>query len=247
MNPSLTNTMNLDSGDIDYRVIHSKTAKKLRVRVTTGGVEVVQPGERLDSERDAFLEANQDWIAIQLERMEQLRSIRKPAKIETGSILFRGNSTPVHIEDIARRKGTNKVNFEDDVITITRGQQSLTAPVQSLENWLRKQARQAITTELEILTQKLNRTPNQIYIMGQRTKWGNCSAKQNLSFNWRLIMAPDYVLRYLVTHEAVHLAVPDHSKRFWLTVQSHCPEMESAKQWLVVNGDELMKGVAVAE
>jgi len=45
--------------------------------------------------------------------------------------------------------------------------------------------------------------------MGQRTKWGNCSGRRNLSFNWRLILAPDYVLRYLVTHEAVHLAVPD--------------------------------------
>jgi predicted metal-dependent hydrolase len=68
--------------------------------------------------------------------------------------------------------------------------------------------------------------------MDQRTKWGNCSSRRNLSFNWRLILAPDYVLRYIVTHEAVHLAVPDHSPKFWLTVQSLCPEMEKAKQWL---------------
>ena len=68
--------------------------------------------------------------------------------------------------------------------------------------------------------------------MGQRTKWGNCSSLRNLSFNWRLILAPDYVLRYLVTHEAVHLAVPDHSAKFWLTVQSPCRETERAKQWL---------------
>ena len=60
--------------------------------------------------------------------------------------------------------------------------------------------------------------------MGQRTKWGNCSPLQNLSFNWRLIMAPEAVLRYLVTHEAVHLAVPDHSQEFWLTVRSLCPK-----------------------
>ena len=75
--------------------------------------------------------------------------------------------------------------------------------------------------------------------MDQRTKWGNCSAKGNLSFNWRLILAPDYVLRYLVTHEAVHLAVPDHSAKFWLTVQSHCLDAERARQWLVANGDRL--------
>jgi hypothetical protein len=76
--------------------------------------------------------------------------------------------------------------------------------------------------------------------MGQKTKWGNCSALQNLSFNWRFIMAPDFVLRYLVTHEVVHLEVPDHSKRFWLTVQSLYPKMDRARQWLVANSDRMI-------
>jgi hypothetical protein len=79
--------------------------------------------------------------------------------------------------------------------------------------------------------------------MDQRTKWGNCSGQKNLSFNWRLILAPDFVLRYLVTHEAVHLAVPDHSAKFWLTVQSLCPETERAKQWLCANHRELIAGL----
>jgi predicted metal-dependent hydrolase len=68
--------------------------------------------------------------------------------------------------------------------------------------------------------------------MGQRTKRGSYSTKRNLSFNWRLILAPDFALRYLVTQEAVHLAIPDHSAKFWLTVQSLCRETERAKQWL---------------
>ena len=76
--------------------------------------------------------------------------------------------------------------------------------------------------------------------MGRRTKWGNCSRLHNLSFNWRLIMAPDFVFRYLITHEVVHLEIPDHSKRFWLTVQSLRPDMEKALQWLVVNSERLM-------
>ncbi len=80
--------------------------------------------------------------------------------------------------------------------------------------------------------------------MGQRTKWGNCSAGRNLSFNWKLILAPDFVLRYLVTHEAVHLAIPDHSAKFWLAVQSLCRETERAKQWLSASGHELTADLA---
>jgi predicted metal-dependent hydrolase len=54
-----------------------------------------------------------------------------------------------------------------------------------------------------------------------------------------LVMAPDFVLHYIVTHEMVHLAVPDHSRKFWLTVQSLCPETERARQWLVANGQRI--------
>ena len=76
--------------------------------------------------------------------------------------------------------------------------------------------------------------------MDQRTKWANCSRLRNLSFSWRIIMAPESVLRYLVAHEVVHLAVPDHSQRFWLTVQSICSDAEQSRQWLVANGSRLM-------
>lgn len=72
-----------------------------------------------------------------------------------------------------------------------------------------------------------------------RLRWGNCSALGNLSFNWRSMMAPDHALHYNVTHQMVHLAIPDHSKHFWLTVQSLCPQADRARQGLVVNGHRL--------
>jgi predicted metal-dependent hydrolase len=124
-------------------------------------------------------------------------------------------------------------------LVIMRGHGSRMPAAKSLENWLRKRAREEIKHHLDAVTQTLQRYPHKVYIMGQRTKWGNCSSLHNLSFNWRLIMAPDFVMRYLVTHEAVHLAVPDHSQRFWLTVQSLCPDMETAKQWLSANSCQL--------
>jgi predicted metal-dependent hydrolase len=108
----------------------------------------------------------------------------------------------------------------------------------SLKSWLRHQARAEIKRHLDAVTTRLRKRYRRVYVMEQRTKWGNCSARQNLSFNWRLILAPDFVLRYLVTHEAVHLNVP--SPKFWLTVQSLCPHTERAKQWLSANGTRLV-------
>jgi len=143
----------------------------------------------------------------------------------------------VHVERDPRRRGSNRVIFERGKIRILSG--SITPPARTLENWLRRQARTEVEQQLALVTKRLRRFPRKLYLMGQRTKWGNCSAQQNLSFNWRLILAPDFVLRYLVTHEATHLAVPDHSSKFWLTVQSLCPETERAKRWLSTNAEKL--------
>lgn len=230
----------LDGWKIDYRLVQSKSARKMRVRVGIDGVEVVQPEGKNFLEIEMFLQTSRDWIMNQLERIERLRLVRKPLFKNEGAILFRGVMTPTKVEGKARRKGTNKVFDEDGQLKIILGMQSNTSAAESLENWLRKKAKEEIRKQIDLLTAKLGKYPHKIYVMGQRTKWGNCSALQNLSFNWRLIMAPDFVLRYLVTHEVVHLEVPDHSKRFWLTVQSLCPEMDRARQWLVANSDRMM-------
>ncbi len=201
-------------------------------------MEVLQPAEREDGDVTAFLRANSEWISGQLSRAARLNGVRKPERRHTGEFLYRGVPTPVAVETDDRRRGVNCVVFENGGIHLMCGNR--TPPSRTLENWLRRQARAEIERYLGAVTKRLRRSPGKLYIMDQRTKWGNCSAMQNLSFNWRLILAPDFVLRYLVTHEAVHLAVPDHSRRFWLTVQSMCPETERAKQWLSSNGQKLL-------
>jgi hypothetical protein len=234
---------------VDYRLVNSDRAKKLRVRVGQGGVEVVLPVERSPLELQTFLENRQEWIFQQLDRIERMQRVRRPLKRNGQEIFFNGIATPVKIEENRTRRA-NKVVLADGCITIYCGIDSTTKPATSLENWLRRQAREKINLLLDDLLKRISKSPGKVYIMGQRTKWGNCSSLQNLSFNWRLIMAPEYVVRYLVTHEVVHLDVPDHSKRFWLTVQSLCPEMDRAKQWLSANSHRMMvdmETVIVAE
>ena len=83
---------------VDYRLVHSKAARKLRVRVGPGGVEVVQPSTRTGEEVSDFLLSNGSWILDHLNRAERLRSLRRPVTHPAGQILFRGEATPVRIE-----------------------------------------------------------------------------------------------------------------------------------------------------
>jgi len=239
MRSSTAHRIQLGGRFVDYRVVRSNVARKLRVRIGPAGVEVVHPTGRKAQDVSRFLVTNERWVLEQLDRAERLRNLRRVKASTHGQILFRGEPTPVRIERSQSRRTSNLVCTVDDAIVISRGPRSRTPVARSLELWLRRQARQAINHHLPAITTRLGCQPAQIYVMGQRTKWGNCSARRNLSFNWRLILAPDYVLRYLVTHEAVHLAIPDHSSKFWLAVQSLCRETERARQWLVAHAEEL--------
>ena len=222
----------LSGNHIDYDVVVSKTTQQSRLRVGPGGVEVIQPVGVGEEEASAFLRRNETWVVAQLERVSSMRALRRPTRRRTGEILYRGEVTPVRLEIANTKARCNLVRWSDGEIVIRRGPETQTSATHGLENWLRRQARSAIAEYLAPLTARIGQQAGRIYVMDQRTKWGNCSSRGNLSFNWRLILAPKDVLCYLVTHEAVHLAIPDHSARFWLTVQSFCPEMERAKQWL---------------
>lgn len=228
-----------DGQPVAYRVVPSTTATKLHIRVKPSGIEVVLPASREVGEAQAFICDNHAWVLAQLARARELRAARRPTPRLIGQVLFRGEPLTVTVQRPSGWLAPNRIDLEGGGLRITCRPNASTPPERSLENWLRKQARERIEALLPELTKRVKRQPNRVYVMGQRTKWGNCSALGNLSFNWRLVMAPDEVLRYIVTHEVVHLAIPDHSPRFWLTVQSLCPPSDRARQWLVGNGHRL--------
>jgi predicted metal-dependent hydrolase len=132
------NSINLGGRKVDYRLVHSPSARKLRVRVGLAGVEVVQPKAREAEEVETFLLSHGKWIVGQLKRVERFRSVRKPQRGGMGEILYKGVPTWVQVEDIARRQRTNRVVFEQGRLMVVRGRVSRTPPAKSLENWLRR-------------------------------------------------------------------------------------------------------------
>jgi predicted metal-dependent hydrolase len=238
-------TATLAGREVAYRVTTSPKAAKARIRVGPGGVEVIVPRSAA-SDRAAELLAEQSaWVLRQLERVESLGDIRRPlAAPEPGTVLLSGERVPVRIVAATCRRCV--VVRNGDGLTVTVPKRGKADAAKAVERWLRREARRVIEARVAVWSKALKRTPNAIYIRGQRTKWGNCSKLRNLSFNWRLVMAPQDTLDAIVIHELAHLIEPTHEARFWLLVRSHCPDYDARVRWLTTNQTALFASLAAA-
>lgn len=108
-----------------------------------------------------------------------------------------------------------------------------------LTHWYREEARSVLTEKTATLAALMNVSFKKIFIKDQKTRWGSCSAKDNINYNFRLVMAPESIIDYVAVHELAHLTHPNHSREFWDLVGRHCPHYKEARKWLKENGSSL--------
>lgn len=105
----------------------------------------------------------------------------------------------------------------------------------------RVRASEIFEKKVSMYASKMNVTIHRITIRDQKTRWGSCSAGGNLNFNWRLLLAPEEVLDYVVVHELAHRKEMNHSSRFWKIVEEFVPDYRTYRQWLRQYGENLMR------
>ena len=106
-------------------------------------------------------------------------------------------------------------------------------------DFLKREARRELAKAADYYADMLGVKVKRLTIRDQSSRWGSCTSAGSLSFSWRLILAPPYVLDYLAAHEVAHLVEMNHSARFWKVVARICPQTERAKKWLDTHGNDL--------
>ena len=189
--------------------------------------ERLQPafGER---EAAAAIRELRPWIDRRLAELERTRA----------AIAARGETVPYlgRVLHLVEQPGRTRVHRRHDELFVPAGHQRNPA----LERWYRRAARDEIEPRLEQACDQAGATYTRLSIRGQRTRWASCSRSGAMSFNWRLLLAPEPVLDYVVWHEVCHLDVMDHSPRFWALLARHCPDYREHVGWLRRHGQTLV-------
>jgi len=212
-----------------YQVRRSDRARRVRVTVdATRGVEVVLPRRAPEREAAAAIRELRPWIERRVAELEGARA----------AVAARGDTVPYLGRTLALlgERGRSRVARRGDVLVVPVGE----ARTPALERWYRRAARSEIAPRLERACALAGTSYTGLTIRGQRTRWASCSRSGAMSFNWRLLLAPEAVLDYVVWHEVCHLEVHDHSPRFWRLVAARSPGYREHVRWLRVNGPTLV-------
>lgn len=109
----------------------------------------------------------------------------------------------------------------------------------AFRKWYRRSAHENFKKRLDYYCEVTGSSYNTMRIKEQKTRWGSCSKRNNLNFNWKLIMSPQWVMDYVIVHELCHLRFLNHSKEYWELVSLYMPSYSKAQEWLKKNGSVL--------
>jgi predicted metal-dependent hydrolase len=213
----------------EYTLRRSPRARRVRVSVESdGGVQVTLPRRAPLKAADEAVRELAPWI----ER-------RRRALARAAAEVARTPGTVPYLDGaltLVEQPGRTRVHRRGDALLVPAG----SGRVDALERWYRRAARADIGARLDAAVARAGTSYSGLTIRGQRTRWASCSSSGGMSFNWRLLLAPEAVLDYVVEHEVCHLEVMDHSPRFWRLLESRVPDWRRHSRWLRRYGSTLV-------
>lgn len=226
--------------DLSYEIVRSPRRKTLTITVERDSAVVVHaPETTSDQDIKQIVEAKRQWILSKVKHPQKYQNrLHPPGKevVNGESAPYLGRDYRIEIADTA----SGEVEF-GRVFTIPPAQQAKRRKV--LRDWYIARAKEKILDRVRQHAQALGVKLQGARIVENRYRWGSCTVKNNVNFNWRLIKAPMFVIDYVVIHELAHLIEANHTPRFWSIVRAHTSKMEKAKAWLKDQGQVLEEEV----
>lgn len=222
--------------EFSYIVKRSDSRRTLTITIERDRSVVVHaPRDTSDETIGRIVEAKRQWIFEKIRHRQKYKDLPHPPGKELvngESALFLGRHYRIELID----DGSTEVRFCNRFIVPA----SLAAKRKgAFRDWYIARANEKILPRVEQYARMLGVRVNQARIVDNRYRWGSCTVKDNVHFNWRLVTAPMFVIDYVIIHELAHLLESNHTPRFWNVVRAHVPKMEQARAWLNTNGQAL--------
>ena len=221
--------LDVDGRTVPVRFRRNSRAKRIILRLDAAGdgVVVTLPKRVSEAEGLSWAVNQRAWIGDRLAALPDRVPFADGARVP-----FEGDE---HV--IRHRPGTRRGVWRDAGEIGVSGRPEHLA--RRVRDWLRAEARRRLVAPVTETARRLGEEAGRVTVRDTRSRWGSCASNGNLSFCWRLIMAPDFVLDYVVAHEVAHLREANHGPAFWRTVDELTPHTAAGRRWLREHGERL--------
>ena len=221
---------------IEYTLTRSKR-KTVGIYIKEDSVEVRAPLRCPESEIEQFVASKENWIVNKLAKSQKQARQKAAFALNYGdTISFRGAAYP-----IVAKAGT-RAGFDGECFYLPPKLDAELIRDVCVKIY-RRLAKTLFTERVAAFAEQMGVTPTAVKINGAKTRWGSCSSRKNINFSWRLIMADDEVIDYVVVHELAHIMQMNHSEKFWAIVENVLPDYKMCKTRL----HKLQKRLAIED
>lgn len=230
-NREITRIIDIKGRTIPLRLRRNTRALRMILRIDNKLEGAIITLPIWTSEREALLmvQERSDWILTKLNTIPPKIAFESGVKIPLLGKYYNIFHDPNQREVVI--KSSNEIRLGGRQEHVSR----------RLGDWLRKEAKIIIQSKAIEMAEKYNWKIGRISVRDTKSRWGSCASNGNLSFCWRLILAPEWVLNYVIAHEVSHLRHMNHGPEFWQTVANFNVRIDDARVWLRKNADQLQR------
>lgn len=234
--PGEPKAIELSVGEEVYavRLRRSRTARRFTLQVHNSRREAVLtlPARGSLAQARVFAERHGAWLA------ERLRRLPQPVPFAPGAVVpLRGEPHRIVHRPAVRGTVWVEAGGDGERLLCVAGQEAHLG--RRVRDFLKREARRDFTAAVRRHATVLDVRYARLSVRDTSSRWGSCSSTGTLSFSWRIVLAPPYVLEYLAAHEVAHLVEMNHSRKFWRLVSGICAETRAAEAWLNAHGGDL--------
>ncbi|WP_432408437.1 M48 family metallopeptidase [Wukongibacter sp. M2B1] len=214
--------------DVDYR-----KRKTMSIKINKEGMVLAIVPKGLSQEIiKEVVKSKSNWIRRKLDELEEIGYRPESRSFVDGEdFMYLGEKYPLKVELQDHIKKPDIRIFQGEIcIRASNNDRELLKKV--MEKWYREKCLEKIIERVDYYKKFIGREPNKIRVKEQKKRWGSCTSRGDILFNWRCIMAPLDTLDYIVVHEMCHLIHMNHSKEYWKTVESIIPNYKERREWL---------------
>lgn len=219
-----------DAGGFIAEVIRSSRRKTADIRVEQGVVSVIVPQDLPDERIDRLLADKRVWIKEKILVQREARPASHRRFVSGESIPYLGRNYRLKVIDGPFK--APKLDKGKLVVSVPGGSNAPDMVRNAIIRWYRRRAAEKLPGKVKRLAPSVGVTPGKVEIKAFRSRWGSCTPKGDVAFNWRIMMAPNRVVDYVVVHELCHLIQHDHSPAYWREVARVMPDYAQWRDWL---------------